>query len=158
MKTIFSGFVLMFCPVTTFQFCVCLCLVGTWGPFRPQLWAACSMATDDSCGHCWAALWPRSCGPQCSLWNGHKPEPRHGVTVLSGTWTDGSAAPLPLSSLTGPSRQIRLLLLPPSSPRTSPAARLLVSYSQFNFLPVSSRAPATALGGRSYDRLCPLYL
>lgn len=132
--------------------------VGTWGPFSPQLWAACSLATDDSCGPGRAALWPRSSGPRCSLWNGHEPKPRPGVIVLSGSWIDGSAPPLPPSSSTGPGHQNRLLLLPPSSPLTSPASRLLLSCAQFNFLPISSRAPATAPGGRSYDRLCPLYL
>lgn len=131
--------------------------VGTWGPSGPQFWAACSLATDDSCGPWRAALWPQSSGPWCFLWNGHEPQPRPGVIVLSGSWTDFSATPLPPSSPTGPGHQIRLLL-PPSSPLTSPTSRLLLSCAQFNFLPVSPRIQATTPGGRSYDRLCPLYL
>lgn len=128
---------------------------GTRRPLGLQLWTECSHAAEDSWGPRRAPLWPwdpNSSGPRRSLWNGHDPGHRSRVTLFSGIWTSGSAYPFPSSSPTVPTQQVRLPLPPPSSLLTSPPSRLLFPCSP---PPSSQTAPP---GGRTYDRLCPLYL
>lgn len=135
--------------------CLLLC-VGTWGTHSPQIWAECGHATQDPFRQ---PLWhwdPHSFSPECLQWQGHKPESRSWLTVLSGIWTGGSVHTLSPSSPTGPTHQFRLPLSFPPSLLSLSASRILWFYFQLEFFRTST--PAAPQGGGAYDRLCSLHL